>query len=366
MFVIKNRDYSFFDAFFFFTFSGSFLLLPFVALGTVFILVFYPVDARADDLSCLSGGYVCWWDNNFDWPYAYAAVECNTLTGTYGSSESPYYGERSRTLTLFGAKPGSSSYKSFAIGVVKFLDSPSFSAGDYYLSSPTSLAFSYKNTVSSSGKGPYFTFDVFSTASTTSYSVDSYICIKDSSGNWHKVSPASGYFSVDYSFDEIYFYCSLSNSFSFSGRNERYWGFTSLPKFFKVTQVTNQDVINQTESLKDTTGADNSFSDVVTSNSQSDFDTRLGAVSQVVDISGQLFTAVLDGSEGDGIPFSGYSVTLPVGGTLSVPSSSIDVWSFFPDAETPVRTALTLMLVIAWVHGVYRWYESIVSPGDES
>lgn len=337
------------------------LFLP--LLLSLFLL---PSAAFADELSCLSGGYVSWWDETDNWPYAYTSVESTTLTGTYGSNSSPYYGDRSRSLVLFGGKPSTLSYDSFAIGVKKFDGSPSFPAGDYYLSTPVSLAFAHINTVSSSGYGPYFTFDVYSTGTTSLQSVDSYICIKDSSGNWHKVNPASGYFSTDYTFDEIYFYSHLSSPYSFAGLNERYWGFTSLPKFFRVTQVTNQDVVNQTESLKDTTGSDKSFSDVVSSNSQSDFDTRLGAVSQVVDISGQLFTAVLDGSEGDGIPFAGYSVELPVGGTLSVPSSTVDIWSLFPDAETPVRTALTLILVIAWIHGVYRWYESLVSPGDES
>lgn len=340
------------------------LLLP------LFIcLLLFPSGAFADELSCLSGGYVSWWDETDNWPYAYAYVEPATLTGTYGSytTNNPVYnGEHSVSMTLYGAKPSNLSYDSFAIGVRKFDKAPSFPAGNYYLSSPTSLAFAHTVNVSSQGYGPYFVFDVFSTATTTVSSAESYICIKDSNGNWHRVDPASGYFSVDYTFDEIYFYCHLSSSYSFSGMTNRYWGFTSLPKFFQVTQVTNKDVVDQTESLKDTTGSDKSFSDVVSSNSQSDFDTRLGAVSQVVDISGQLFTAVLDGSEGDGIPFAGYSVTLPVGGTLSVPSSTVDIWSMFPDAETPVRTSLTLILVIAWMHGVYRWYESLVSPGDES
>lgn len=334
------------------------------AVFLAFFVAFCPFVARADELSCLSGGYVTWWDNNTDWPYAYESVESFTLSGTYGADSSPHYAERTKTMTLFGCHPGTLSYKSFALGVTKFDKSPSFAPGDYYFSSPASLVFAYAKYYIGSSQGPYYTFDVFPTSSTSLYTVDSYLCIKDSSGGWHVVYPSSGYFSVDYSFDEIYFYCSLASSYSFADRYERFWGFSSLPKFFKVTQVTNQDVVNQTQSLKDTTGADNSFSDVVSSNSQNDFDSRLGAVSQVVDISGQLFTAVLNGNEGDGIPFSGYSVNLPVGGTLAVPSSTIDVWSMFPDAETPVRTALTLILVIAWVHGVYRWYESLVSPED--
>ena len=337
------------------------------ALCVALLFVFCPLVARADELSSISGGYVSWWDETDNWPYAYTSVEANTLTGTYGSytTNSPVFnGEESISLTLFGAKPSDHSYDSFAIGVRKYDKAPSFPAGDYYVSSPVSLAFSHTINVSSAGYGPHYVFDAYSTGSTSLVEAESYVCIKDSSGAWHRVEPTSGFFHVDFTFDEIYFYTHLYTPYSFVGMKNRYWGYTSLPKFFRVTQVTKQDVVNQTESLKDTTGADSSFSDVVSSNSQTDFDTRLGAVSQVVDISGQLFTAVLDGNEGHGIPFSGYSVTLPVGGSLSVPSSIVDIWSMFPDAETPVRTVLTLILVIAWVHGVYRWYESLVSPED--
>lgn len=336
------------------------LLLP-----LILCLFLLPSAAFADELSCLSGSYVCSWDPGQPWPEAYTAVSPVTLKGSTGVYNDPNVIQSSKEMTLYGGQPFTSTYNYFAIGVVKFDASASFSSGDYYVSTPPVLAFAHQVKVPS-GVGRYYAFDVFTTATTEKNNADSYLCIKDSSGTWHKVFPSSGYFSVDYSFNEIYFYTHLPDGYSFSGMDGRFWGFTSLPKFFKVTQVTNQDIVNQTESLKDTTGSDSSFSDVVSSNSQSDFDTRLGAVSQVVDISGQLFTAVLNGSEGDGIPFSGYSVTLPVGGTLSVPSSTIDVWSMFPDAETPVRTALTLMLVIAWVHGVYRWYESLVSPGEES
>lgn len=345
------------------------LLLP-----LIICLFLLPSAAFADELSCLSGGYVSWWDTSLQWPYAYTSVLSNQLTGEvshdFVSGNAPGQdilgGSRSVSLTLFGSQPSDLTYKAFAIGVVKFPRSSSFSAGDYYVSSPGSIAFAHSDNLTSSGVGPHFVFDVRSTSPTSVSEGDSYLCIKDSSGEWHEVHPSSGYFSVDYSFDEIYFYTQFPTGYSFSGLTSRYWGFTSLPKFFKVTQVTNQDVVNQTESLKDTSGSDSSFSDVVSSYSQSDFDTRLGAVSQVVDISGQLFTAVLDGSEGDGIPFAGYSVNLPVGGTLSVPSSTIDVWSLFPEAETPVRTSLTLILVIAWIHGVLRWYESLVSPGVET
>lgn len=361
MSATRNRDYSFSDAFFFFSFSGSLLLFPIVVLGTFFLLVFCPVDALADDLSCLSGGYVSWWDAGNGWPYAYDAVKTRTLTGNNGISENysngTLNGDRAFSFDVFGNNCSASSFNSFAVGVVKFPSSPSFTPGDYYVSTPATIVFSHKS-------GRTYVFDTYSTANTDVFKADSYLCLKDSSGEWHTVHPASGYFSVDYSFDEIYFYTYLPKGYSFVGTDDRAWGFTSLPKFFKVTQVTNQDIVNQTESLKDTSGADNSFSDVVSSNSQSDFDTRLGAVSQVVDISGQLFTAVLGGNEGNGIPFSGYSVKLPVGGTLSVPASTVDIWSMFPDAETPIRTALTLILVILWVHGVYRWYESLVSPED--
>lgn len=128
----------------------------------------------------------------------------------------------------------------------------------------------------------------------------------------------------------------------------------------------------QTKDLSSTDGSSGVVSGVGDQYNKNAFDTRLGAVSQIADMSGQLFTAVLDGQEGNGIPFSGYSVTLPSGDVLSVPSKVVNIWSMFPEAETPVRTICTALLVLAFVRGMHHLYDrflgneiEVSNAGDE-
>lgn len=116
----------------------------------------------------------------------------------------------------------------------------------------------------------------------------------------------------------------------------------------------------QTKDLSSTDGSSGVVSGVGDQYNKGAFDTRLGAVSQIADMSGQLFTAVLDGQEGNGIPFSGYSVTLPSGNVLSVPSQVVDIWSMFPEAETPVRTICTALLVLAFIRGMHHLYDKFL------
>ena len=128
----------------------------------------------------------------------------------------------------------------------------------------------------------------------------------------------------------------------------------------------------QTRELSSTNGSSGVVSGVTGQYNKDAFDTRLGAVSQIADMGGQLFTAVLDGSEGNGINFAGYSVTLPSGDVLAVPAQVIDIWSYFPEAETPVRTICTAMLVLLFISGIHHLYDrflgnevEVTSAGDD-
>lgn len=368
-----DKDSStFLDRCYFAVFGLALSALPFAAFATLlalFFAAFSPDLVFADEISLTSYPYIV--GSKIDptdfvpffsasvSPQDLSTIRLRTLTQQPSNIQHYYGSATSPVSVIVGNSPVITSdlgrNNAFCFGQ-DFRDKPlQIKSHTYYLS------FTFEPRVYS---------DVDSlrqvgSAVTNSYHV--YVFDSPNRASYVEVSTsADGSFSYD---GPIYGWCVFISfkcgSLTSSGGERRGYPFVPTPRFYFLTdEVTAQDIVSQTESLKDTTGSDSSFSDVVSSNSQSDFDTRLGAVSQVVDISGQLFTAVLDGSEGDGIPFAGYSVTLPVGGTLSVPASTVDVWSLFPGAETPVRTSLTLILVIAWIHGVYRWYESLVSPED--
>ena len=140
------------------------------------------------------------------------------------------------------------------------------------------------------------------------------------------------------------------------GGYNHYVGVPQLPSLMIGDQAV-PAIKQQTKDLSSTDGSSGVVSGVGDQYNKGAFDTRLGAVSQIADMSGQLFTAVLDGQEGNGIPFSGYSVTLPSGDVLSVPSKVVNIWSMFPEAETPVRTICTAMLVLAFVRGMHHLYD---------
>lgn len=144
-----------------------------------------------------------------------------------------------------------------------------------------------------------------------------------------------------------------------------YYGVSSLPELSYSTGNLVTEIRNQTEELKDTSGSSTSASDVLDAYSEESFNTKLGAVSQVADIGSQLFQAFTTSQGGNGIQFPGYSIDLPIYGTLSVPASNIDIWGNFPAAETPVKTAVTFSMVMAWIHGLYRWYEKLVGQSSE-
>ena len=135
-----------------------------------------------------------------------------------------------------------------------------------------------------------------------------------------------------------------------------YVGVPQLPSLMIGDQAV-PAIQQQTKDLSSTDGSSGVVSGVGDQYNKGAFDTRLGAVSQIADMSGQLFTAVLDGQEGNGIPFSGYSVTLPSGDVLSVPSKVVNIWSMFPEAETPVRTICTALLVLAFIRGMHHLYD---------
>lgn len=144
------------------------------------------------------------------------------------------------------------------------------------------------------------------------------------------------------------------------GANQvHYIGVPQLPSLMIDGKVVSA-IQKQTEDLSSTDGSSGVVSGVGDQYNKNAFDTRLGAVSQIADMSGQLFNAVLDGQEGNGITFSGYSVTLPSGNVLSVPSKVVDIWSMFPEAETPVRTICTAVLVLAFIRGMHHLYDKFL------
>lgn len=157
------------------------------------------------------------------------------------------------------------------------------------------------------------------------------------------------------------------------GANQvHYIGVPQLPSLMIDGKVVSA-IQKQTEDLSSTDGSSGVVSGVGDQYNKNAFDTRLGAVSQIADMSGQLFTAVIGGSEGNGINFAGYSVTLPSGDVLSVPAKVVDIWSMFPEAETPVRTICTAMLVLLFISGIHHLYDrflgnevEVMSAGDDS
>lgn len=156
------------------------------------------------------------------------------------------------------------------------------------------------------------------------------------------------------------------------GANQvHYIGVPQLPSLMIDGKVVSA-IQKQTRDLSSTDGSSGVVSGVGDQYNKDAFDTHLGAVSQIADMSGQLFTAVLGGSEGKGINFSGYSVTLPSGDVLAVPAKVVDIWSYFPDAETPVRTICTAMLVLLFISGIHHLYDrflgnevEVMSAGDD-
>lgn len=143
------------------------------------------------------------------------------------------------------------------------------------------------------------------------------------------------------------------------GGSNHFVGVPQLPSLMIGDQAV-PAIKQQTKDLSSTDGSSGVVSGVGDQYNKGAFDTRLGAVSQIADMSGQLFTAVLNGQEGNGIPFSGYSVTLPSGNVLSVPSKVVDIWSMFPEAETPVRTICTAVLVLAFIRGMHHLYDKFL------
>lgn len=157
-----------------------------------------------------------------------------------------------------------------------------------------------------------------------------------------------------------------------SGKGDvHYIGVPQLPSLMIGDQSV-PAIKQQTKELSSTDGSSGVVSGVSGKYNKDAFDTRLGAVSQIADMSGQLFTAVLDGNEGKGINYAGYSVTLPSGDVLAVPAQVVDIWSYFPEAETPVRTICTAMLVILFIKGIHHLYDrfignevEVTSAGDD-
>lgn len=215
--------------------------------------------------------------------------------------------------------------------------------------------------------------------SSLSWSLPGYVCALLEKNSNYYVSPVSGWetYVKYWGGDWQYVSDSIDTSQKISGISftsvltletggqhvggTYYLGLPVSPKIFVGDQVV-EAIEQQTSDLSNTDGSSDVASNVMTNFSQDQFNTKLGAVSQVVDISTSLFTAISESSESEGIDWPGYSIDLPLGGTISTEAQTINLWQLFPDIEVPVRTAVTLMLVLKWFTGIRHWYESLVAP----
>lgn len=179
------------------------------------------------------------------------------------------------------------------------------------------------------------------------------IYVIDSSGVGHLLrTPSEGYVTLPYSVSQLAFVFrgnagnlgNANNSRLFMERPVSY-----LLDFDAERTITTQTQM-QTQELKDTTG-----SNTLVGNAQSQFDaqirSKLGFVSQTADIAHGIYDAML--YEGDGtVPFPGVSWD----GMTIIAAQDVPILGWMPDIEDDVKTGVTLVLFLAWLHGIHSLY----------
>lgn len=127
-----------------------------------------------------------------------------------------------------------------------------------------------------------------------------------------------------------------------------------MPKLYHVdysVESNNTSETNkQTAELKDTTG-----SSTTVTNAQGVFNntikSKLGFVSQTADITTGLFDALTYEGEGT-VPFP----ALKWQGQTIIAAQDVPILGYIPDIEDDVKTGVTLVLFLAWLHGIHSLY----------
>lgn len=116
----------------------------------------------------------------------------------------------------------------------------------------------------------------------------------------------------------------------------------------KITQQTQQ----QTSELKDTTGSDSVISgtDGVTQQIQS----KLGFIAETATITSNLYDAIL--YEGTGyVPFP----EIAWQGQTIIAAQNVPILGYIPSIEDDIKTFNTIVLFLAWLHGMHSLYARI-------
>lgn len=148
---------------------------------------------------------------------------------------------------------------------------------------------------------------------------------------------------------------------SVSAPTGSYSWFISRPNIYIIMPDDAADAVrDQTDQIMSTDGSD-SIVDSVTSGGEDGLLDRLGFIGTAISVPNSILQGMTSTADSS-IQFPG--VSLPQF-DFEIPATSVDVWEYCPELETPCKLICTGVCVFLWLNGVKHLYDRITGKEQE-
>ncbi len=146
-----------------------------------------------------------------------------------------------------------------------------------------------------------------------------------------------------------------------SAPTSSYSWFIPVPNFYIVLPDEAADAIrDQTDQMMSTDGSD-SIVDSVTSGGEDGLLDRLGFVGTAISVPNSILQGMTSTADSS-IQFPG--ISLPQF-EFEIPATTVDVWEYCPELETPCKLICTGVCIFLWLNGVKHLYDRITGKEQE-